>query len=106
MLLPGGTRALSVRREACEAMAYTQFATWAAADCPTRRAETRAHEVGEAYRENVGNGREPKRCRLSCKTRWGPSGKHKDWRCEPLSFSYFSLRRQRKVGAAPHRGDA
>jgi hypothetical protein len=24
----------------------------------------------------------------------------------PLSFAYFSLRRQRKVGAAPHRGDA
>jgi hypothetical protein len=28
------------------------------------------------------------------------------WRCEPLSFAYFSLRRQRKVGAAPHRGNA
>jgi hypothetical protein len=25
---------------------------------------------------------------------------------EPLSFAYFSLRRQRKVGAAPHRGNA
>uniref|UniRef100_UPI00296AED36 hypothetical protein n=1 Tax=Paraburkholderia terrae TaxID=311230 RepID=UPI00296AED36 len=36
----------------------------------------------------------------------GPSGKKKCWRCEPLSFAYFSLRRQRKVGAAPHRGDA
>jgi hypothetical protein len=24
----------------------------------------------------------------------------------PLSFAYFSLRRQRKVGAAPHRGNA
>ncbi|WP_204117489.1 hypothetical protein, partial [Paraburkholderia sp. C35] len=23
----------------------------------------------------------------------------------PLSFAYFSLRRQRKVGAAPHRGN-
>jgi hypothetical protein len=22
------------------------------------------------------------------------------WRCEPLSFAYFSLRRQRKVGAS------
>ena len=45
-------------------------------------------------------------CRVKRKTRWGPSGKHKNWRCEPLSFAYFSLRRQRKVGAAPHRGDA
>ncbi|MFP3185142.1 MAG: hypothetical protein RXS25_31010, partial [Paraburkholderia sp.] len=26
--------------------------------------------------------------------------------CSPLSFAYFSLRRQRKVGAAPHRGNA
>src|ERR1700761_1948406 len=26
-------------------------------------------------------------------------------RCEPLSFAYFSLRLQRKVGAAPHRGN-
>jgi hypothetical protein len=25
---------------------------------------------------------------------------------EPLSFAYFSLRLQRKVGAAPHRGNA
>jgi hypothetical protein len=28
------------------------------------------------------------------------------WRFEPLSFAYFSLRLQRKVGAAPHRGNA
>src|ERR1044072_4445014 len=40
------------------------------------------------------------------KNLWGPSGKHKNWRCEPLSFAYFSLRRQRKVGGAPHRGNA
>src|SRR5690349_4510063 len=37
--------------------------------------------------------------------RWGPVDKNTCWRCEPLSFAYFSLRRQRKVGAAPHRGD-
>ena len=28
------------------------------------------------------------------------------WRCERLSFAYFSLPLQRKVGAAPHRGNA
>jgi len=39
--------------------AYTQFATWAAADYLARRAVMRVHEVGEAYRENVGNEREP-----------------------------------------------
>jgi hypothetical protein len=27
-------------------------------------------------------------------------------RCERLSFAYFSLPQQRKVGAAPHRGNA
>src|ERR1700744_5310339 len=27
-------------------------------------------------------------------------------RLKPLSFAYFSLRLQRKVGAAPHRGNA
>ena len=30
----------------------------------------------------------------------------KNWRFEPLSLAYFSLRRQREVGAAPHRGNA
>src|ERR1700761_1998387 len=30
----------------------------------------------------------------------------KNWRFEPLSLAYFSLRRQREVGAAPHRGYA
>jgi hypothetical protein len=33
-------------------------------------------------------------------------GKYKYWRCERLSFAYFSLPLQRKVGAAPHRGNA
>ncbi|WP_321935633.1 hypothetical protein, partial [Paraburkholderia sp. J8-2] len=28
------------------------------------------------------------------------------WRFERLSFAYFSLPLQRKVGAAPHRGNA
>src|ERR1700761_4565966 len=63
-------------------------------------------EVGEAVIRSVGNEREQKCCRVKRKTLWGPSGKKNCWRCEPLSFAYFSLRRQRKVGAAPHRGDA
>ncbi|CAG9241415.1 hypothetical protein PCAR4_1050001 [Paraburkholderia caribensis] len=63
-------------------------------------------EAGEASVRSVGNSREQNRWRVKRKTLWGPSGKYKNWRCEPLSFAYFSLRRQRKVGAAPHRGDA
>jgi len=39
------------------ATAYTQFATWAAADDLAPCAVTRAHEAGEAYGENVGNKR-------------------------------------------------
>ncbi|MEX3936583.1 hypothetical protein AB4Y32_33235 [Paraburkholderia phymatum] len=35
-----------------------------------------------------------------------PWVKVKHWRCERLSFAYFSLPLQRKVGAAPHRGNA
>src|SRR5579864_6044567 len=36
-----------------------------------------------------------------------PSATHRDkTRFRRLSFAYFSLARQRKVGAAPHRGDA
>src|SRR6266702_6157792 len=66
----------------------------------------RVFEVGEACIQSVGNEREQGRCRVKRGTGWGPSGKKKCWRCEPLSFAYFSLRRQRKVGAAPHRGDA
>ncbi|BCF91061.1 hypothetical protein PPGU16_41280 [Paraburkholderia largidicola] len=68
-LLQGGTRALSVRSEACGAPgAYTQFATWAAVDCLAQRAVVQVREVGEAYRENVGNGPEPGRCRVKRKT--------------------------------------
>ncbi|CAG9239177.1 hypothetical protein BCAR13_870030 [Paraburkholderia caribensis] len=67
---------------------------------------TRAFEAGEAYREGVGNAREQVRCRVKDGDAGGPWANAKGWRCEPLSFAYFSLRRQRKVGAAPHRGDA
>src|SRR5690349_4739633 len=99
--------AQSVWSEACGApRADTQFATWAAVDWLARHAETRVLEAGEALIQRVGNGRGSRDCRAKRKTLWGPSGKNKGWRCEPLSFAYFSLRRQRKVGAAPHRGDA
>ncbi|BFG73871.1 hypothetical protein PTKU46_19040 [Paraburkholderia terrae] len=86
--------------------ADTQFATWAAVDYLARHAETREREAGEAQCKSAGNKHESCDCRVKRKTRWGPSGKYKNWRCEPLSFAYFSLRRQRKVGAAPHRGNA
>ncbi|WP_321939201.1 hypothetical protein, partial [Paraburkholderia sp. J8-2] len=36
-------------------------------------------------------------CEMNCGRRW---------RFERLSFAYFSLPLQRKVGAAPHRGNA
>ncbi|BCF97557.1 hypothetical protein PPGU19_021260 [Paraburkholderia sp. PGU19] len=66
----------------------------------------REFEAGEASIQSVGNAGKQGRRRVKRKTLWGPSGKKKCWRCEPLSFAYFSLRRQRKVGAAPHRGNA
>ncbi|MEM5371664.1 hypothetical protein V4C53_37335, partial [Paraburkholderia azotifigens] len=66
----------------------------------------RVIEVGDAPVRGVGNTHEIACCRLKCGTRRGPAGKHKDWRGERLSFAYFSLPLQRKVGAAPHRGDA
>ena len=90
----------------CSTTAYTQFATWAAVDYLARHAETRAREAGEAHRKSAGNERGSRGCRVKRKNLRGPSGRKKNWRCEPLSFAYFSLRRQRKVGAAPHRGDA
>jgi len=89
-----------------DATTYTQFATWAAVDCLVRRAVLREREAGETHCKSAGNGRRSRGCRVKCKNLWGPSGSNKDWRCEPLSFAYFSLRRQRKVGAAPHRGNA
>ncbi|CAG9268410.1 hypothetical protein PCAR4_790002 [Paraburkholderia caribensis] len=75
-------------------------------DCLGRRAVARKREEGEAHCKRAGNGRGSRGCRVKRKNLWGPSGRNKDWRCEPLSFAYFSLRRQRKVGAAPHRGNA
>jgi hypothetical protein len=63
-------------------------------DCLARRAETQVSEAGEAHRKSVGNEREQESCRVKCKNLWGPSGKKKCWRCEPLSFAYFSLRRR------------
>ena len=92
--------------ELCGAPTYTQFATWATEDCLAWRAVTRVYEAGEALIQSVGNEHQSRDCRVKCKNLWGPSGKNMGWRCEPLSFAYFSLRRQRKVGAAPHRGDA
>ncbi|BFG76926.1 hypothetical protein PTKU46_49590 [Paraburkholderia terrae] len=90
----------------CSATAYTQFATWAAVDYLARHDAAWVCEAGEAQRKSAGNERGSRGRRVKRKNFWGPSGKHKRWRCEPLSFAYFSLRRQRKVGAAPHRGDA
>ena len=90
----------------CSTWADTQFATWAAVDCLAWHAGLRVREADEAHRKSAGNERGSRGRRVKRKTRWGPSGKKKCWRCEPLSFAYFSLRRQRKVGAAPHRGDA
>ncbi len=63
-------------------------------------------EVGEALIQRVGNAHGQGRCRVKGGDVGGPWENVKNWRCEPLSFAYFSLRRQRKVGAAPHRGDA
>ncbi len=89
--------AQSVWSEACGApRADTQFATWAAEDWLARHAETRVLEVGEALIQSVGNERVSRDCRVKRKNLWGPSGKNMGWRCEPLSFAYFSLRRQRK----------
>jgi hypothetical protein len=63
-LLPVGTRALSVRSEACGAQgADTQFATWAAVDYLARHAETREREAGEVHCKSVGNELESRSCR-------------------------------------------
>ncbi|BCZ79316.1 hypothetical protein PTKU64_29910 [Paraburkholderia terrae] len=98
---------LLVRSEACGAQgADTQFATWAAEEYLAWHTVLRELEAGEAPFKSAGNEHESCGCRVKRKNLWGPSGRNKDWRCEPLSFAYFSLRRQRKVGAAPHRGDA
>ena len=75
-------------------------ATWAAVEYLARRAGSRVREAGEAHRKSAGNERGSRGRRVKRKNLWGPSGKHTGWRCEPLSFAYFSLRRQRKVGAS------
>ncbi len=66
----------------------------------------RVTEAGETLVLSVGNGQQPGRWRVKGGDAGGPWANVKHWRCEPLSFAYFSLRRQRKVGAAPHRGNA
>jgi hypothetical protein len=78
----------------CGATAYTQFATWAAVEYLARCVATRTREAGEASIQSVGNKQESRGCRVKRKTLRGPSGKKKCWRCEPLSFAYFSLRRR------------
>ena len=81
-LLQGGTRVLSVRSGACGAQrADTQFATWAALDYLARHAVMRVLEAGDEHRKSVSNERESRSCRVKQGTRWGPSGKHKNWRC-------------------------
>src|SRR6185369_7705589 len=69
-------------------------------------AVVRVLEAGEAFIQSVGNEHQTRALPRETWGRWGPVDKHTGWRCEPLSFAYFSLRRQRKVGAAPHRGNA
>src|ERR1700746_2132984 len=57
-------------------------------------------------RSGVGPMSHPLRGRhfMGCRS---PSATHREkTRFRRLSFAYFSLARQRKVGAAPHRGDA
>ncbi|BEU21988.1 hypothetical protein PBP221_21280 [Paraburkholderia sp. 22B1P] len=61
--------------------ADTQFATWAATDYLARHAVKREREAGEAHRKRAGNERGSRGCRVKRKNLWGPSGKHKDWRC-------------------------
>jgi hypothetical protein len=48
----------------CGGTAYTQFATWAAAEYLARHAGLRAREAGEAHRKSVGNEREQEGCRV------------------------------------------
>ncbi|BCG01910.1 hypothetical protein PPGU19_064780 (plasmid) [Paraburkholderia sp. PGU19] len=65
----------------CVSTAYTQFATWAAEEYPARHDAARVREAGEAYRKSAGNEHGSRDCRVKRKTGWGPSGKHKNWRC-------------------------
>ncbi len=85
---------------------YTQFATWAAHTIRCRWLmygySKRVRHLFEALATGTNHGH----WRVKRGDVGGPWANVKNWRCEPLSFAYFSLRRQRKVGAAPHRGDA
>ncbi|BDC42151.1 hypothetical protein PTKU15_54480 [Paraburkholderia terrae] len=56
--------------------AYTQFATWAAADYLARCVATRGCEAGEAHRKSAGNERRSRDCRVKRKNLWGPSGRN------------------------------
>ncbi|BCZ76475.1 hypothetical protein PTKU64_01500 [Paraburkholderia terrae] len=67
--------------EPYDATTYTQFATWAAVEYLAWRAQTRVREAGEAHRKSAGNERGSRGRRVKRKTLWGPSGKHKNWRC-------------------------
>jgi hypothetical protein len=88
----------------CGANAYTEFA--AQGICHSRACAPvwvvmRVRRMGRALATNV----------VSTLPRegWGrgePVGNGAGLRCERLSFAYFSLPLQRKVGAAPHRGNA
>jgi hypothetical protein len=60
--------------------------------------------MDESFVTNVGGARDGLVSDLSA---FKPGGGHlQAGGVSPLSFAYFSLRRQRKVGAAPHRGNA
>ena len=89
----------------CGATTYTPFATWAA---HTIRCRSPLCGGLNRVRRSFKALATPPTGALQCEGwgRWGPVNKNTCWRCEPLSFAYFSLRRQRKVGAAPHRGNA
>ncbi|SIT49964.1 hypothetical protein BN2476_740008 [Paraburkholderia piptadeniae] len=63
------------------------------------------HEVGEAFSRSVGNEHKPARYRANYGDVKSPWVNVKHWRCERLSSAYSSLPRQRRVGAAPHRGN-
>jgi len=62
--------------------------------------------AGGAPTNGVGNCAWPERCRMKDGDVGGPWVITRAGGVSPLSFAYFSLRRQRKVGAAPHRGNA
>ncbi|SEK01693.1 hypothetical protein SAMN05192539_103086 [Paraburkholderia diazotrophica] len=88
----------------CGANAYTQFAAKGRRNIRCREPQSRCmkqvRRSGRALATNVGH--------MCCRAKDGdvesPWVKVKHWRCERLSSTYSSLPRQRRVGAAPHRG--